>query len=158
MRVKKHIFVALVTGISFCLLAGSALAGPLRSRGAGLLAAVNQTRTTRGLRPLRVDPELVRAAVAHSVQMLRSDTFTHGAFAQRMRVFHVSGPLVGENLAWGSGGYAGARTIVAEWLASPEHRANLLRPGFVRIGIGAVRGTFLGHSGAVVVTADFGGR
>jgi len=158
MRVKNNIFVALVAGISFCLLVGSALAAPVRSRTAGLLAAVNETRTARGLRPLRVDPTLARAAVAHSVQMLRQETFTHGAFATRMRVFHVQGPLVGENLAWGSGSYAAAPTIVAEWLASPEHRANLLRPGFVRIGIGAVRGTFLGHAGAVVVTADFGGH
>ena len=34
----------------------------------------------------------------------------------------------------------------------------LLRPGFVRIGIGTVSGTFEGYAGAVVVTADFGGH
>ena len=45
-----------------------------------------------------------------------------------------------------------------EWLASPEHRANLLRPGYARIGIGLVRGSFLGNGGATVVTADFAGR
>ena len=38
-------------------------------------------------------------------------------------------------------------------LASPEHRANLLRPSFRRVGIGALQGTFLGHRGARVVTA-----
>jgi uncharacterized protein YkwD len=37
------------------------------------------------------------------------------------------------------------------------HRANLLRPGFNRIGIGAARGTFHGLPDALVVTADFAG-
>jgi uncharacterized protein YkwD len=75
-----------------------------------------------------------------------------------MVTFHVRGPVAGENLAWGSGPYGQAQEIVQEWLASPEHRANLLRPGFSRIGIGIVRGTFLGNAGATVVTADFAGR
>jgi uncharacterized protein YkwD len=43
------------------------------------------------------------------------------------------------------------------WMASPGHRANLLRPGWVRVGIGARTGNFLGYPGANVVTADFAG-
>ena len=42
-------------------------------------------------------------------------------------------------------------------MSSPGHRANLLRPGFRRIGIGALVGRFSGYSGATVVTADFAG-
>jgi hypothetical protein len=34
----------------------------------------------------------------------------------------------------------------------------LLRPGFRRVGIGISLGTFAGHGGATVVTADFAGR
>ena len=158
MQVKNKVLVAFATGISFCLFAAAAAAAPFGSRAAGLISAVNATRAAFGLRPLRFDPRLARAAEAHSVTMLRTDSFEHGAFARRMHAFHVHERFVGENLAWGSGGYAAARAIVDEWLASPEHRANLLRPGFVRIGIGAVRGRFQGHARAVVVTADFGGR
>ena len=44
------------------------------------------------------------------------------------------------------------------WLASPEHRANLLRPGYRTVGVGARKGTFEGYAGAVVVTTDFAGR
>ena len=44
--------------------------------------------------------------------------------------------IAGENLAWGTGSRGTARGIVAAWLASPEHRANLLRPSFARVGIG----------------------
>jgi uncharacterized protein YkwD len=89
--------------------------------------------------------------------MLRNNYFAHGDFHGRMVAFHVSGAVAGENLAWGTGAYGRAHTIVAEWLASPEHRANLLRPGFTRIGIGLVRGSFLGSGGATIVTADFAG-
>ncbi|TML65334.1 MAG: CAP domain-containing protein, partial [Actinobacteria bacterium] len=66
--------------------------------------------------------------------------------------------VVGENLAWGTGAYSAAKAIVQEWLASPEHRANLLRPGFRLVGVGSAVGTFVGRAGATVVTADFAGR
>jgi hypothetical protein len=33
-----------------------------------------------------------------------------------------------------------------------------LRPGFRRVGIGYAFGSFIGHGGAGVVTADFAGR
>jgi uncharacterized protein YkwD len=104
-----------------------------------------------------VDATLTRAARSHSSEMLRGNYFAHGAFRNRMLSFRVRGPFVGENLAWGSGSYASPQTVVQEWLNSPAHRANLLRPSFTRIGIGAVRGTFLGNGGATVLTADFAG-
>jgi uncharacterized protein YkwD len=119
---------------------------------------MNDARTAHGLRPLHVDATLRTAAQSHSVDMLRRGYFAHGDFPGRMVAFHVNGPVAGENLAWGSGAYGQPQTIVREWLASPEHRANLLRPGFTRIGIGIVRGTFLGAGGATIVTADFAGR
>ena len=122
-----------------------------------LLAAMNHARAEHGLAPLRVDLTLERAARAHSLDMLRRNYFAHGAFASRIIGSGARGPLFGENLAWGSGRYAAPATIVAEWLASPEHRANLLHPGFARVGLAAPAGTFRGGP-AVVVTADFAGR
>ena len=127
------------------------------SAAATLLQVVNNTRVAHGLRPLQVDGSLAQAAESHSLDMLHGDYFAHGNFSGRMAAFHVRGPVAGENLAWGNGRYAQAGTIVAEWLASPEHRRNLLRPGWTRIGIGIANGTFLGADGAAVVTADFAG-
>jgi len=86
--------------------------------------------------------------------MLRDNTFSHGDFAGRMASFHLGGSL-GENLAWATGSAATARLIVRMWLTSAEHRANLLRPSFHRIGLGLARGPFLGQGNATVVTADF---
>jgi uncharacterized protein YkwD len=121
-------------------------------------AAVRSSAVTSLLQPLRVDRTLVRAARSHSTEMLRGNFFAHGDFHGRMVAFHVIGPVAGENLAWGNGPYASASSIISEWLASPEHRANLLHAGWTRIGIGISRGTFLGNGGSSVVTADFAGR
>jgi uncharacterized protein YkwD len=144
--------------LSVLALAPAAGAASSESTATTLLRAVNHTRAAHGLRALRIDTRLARAARSHSVEMLRGDYFTHGDFHGRMVAFHVQGPTAGENLAWGNGQYATPATVIAEWLASPEHRANLLRPGWTRIGIGLARGTFLGNAAATIVTADFAGH
>jgi uncharacterized protein YkwD len=154
---KKQVLSVFAVVFSVFVLAPAAGAGTKSSAVTGLLQAVNQTRAAHGLRPLRLDRTLVRAARAHSAEMLQSNVFTHGDFHGRMVAFHVRGPQAGENLAWGTGSYAQASTIIAEWLASPEHRTNLLHPGWTRIGIGFARGTFLGNGGATIVTTDFAG-
>lgn len=123
-----------------------------------MLTALNEARAAHGLRPLRWDGRLERAARGHSAKMIRTDRLFHGAFARRIRRVGVRAPLVGENLAWSTGSLTQARAVVSMWLASPPHRANLLRPGYRMIGVGAVRGRFNGHTGALVVTTDFAGR
>jgi uncharacterized protein YkwD len=138
------------------LLVPEAGAARKASSEATLLQAVNATREAHGLPALRVDARLRTAARSWSGDLLRTNAFTHGDFAGRMKMFHVFG-LAGENLAWGTGSYASAGSVVAMWLESPGHRENLLKPSYRRIGIGIARGTFLGNPGASVVTADFGG-
>ncbi len=155
---SKHILIGLVAGFCALLLASGAAAARLSPAQVSLLRAMNQARATYGLGPLRPDTTLARAAQSHSVELLRTDTFTHGAFRTRMIAFHAVGPTVGENLAWGSGSFEAPQHVVAMWLASPEHRANLLRPGFTRIGLGFARGTYQGAPSALVVTADFAGH
>ena len=122
-----------------------------------LLVAVNKVRAAHNLQPLRVDATLVRAARDYSATLIRRNVLTHGALGPRLAGYGARGPVYGENLAWGTGERATARGIVRGWLASPRHRANLLRPGWTRIGIGSRTGTFLGNGGATVVTADFSG-
>jgi uncharacterized protein YkwD len=155
---KKQVLSVCAVVFSVFALAPAAGATVRTSAVTSLLQAVNHTRVAHGLRPLEVDRTLVRAARSHSTEMLRGNFFAHGDFHGRMVAFHVLGPVAGENLAWGNGPYASASSIIAEWLASPEHRANLLHAGWTRIGIGISRGTFLGNGGSSVVTADFAGR
>ena len=159
MFIKTQVRVVLAVVLSVLALgAGSAEAGSLTSSEASILGAVNSVRAAHGLARLSSDGPLIRAARSHSARLMRIDAFTHGSFASRLAAFGARGPRFGENIAWGTGSRASARSIVRAWLASPGHRANLLRPGFRRIGIGARVGTFQGHGGATVVTADFAGR
>jgi uncharacterized protein YkwD len=123
-----------------------------------LLSAMNSVRVAHGLQPLRTDARLERAARSHSSYMLRTGTFAHGAFVSRIRRVGVRAPRIGENLAWSSGSLVAARQIVSMWMASSEHRANLLRPGYRLVGVGALRGSFDGQSNALMVTTDFAGR
>jgi uncharacterized protein YkwD len=147
---------ALVAALLVLVPAATAAAGLTRAE-ARLLRDLNLVRSAHGLMPLRYDPRLQRAARAHSREMLVTGSFQHGAFGTRMVRFAVSGTLTGENLAWGNGRLGTASAIVGAWLASPEHRANLLRPEFTRIGIGDLVGAFFGFGDAHVVTADFAG-
>jgi uncharacterized protein YkwD len=139
------------------VLAAPAQASPTTAE-ARLLVTMNQVRVQHGVRPLRIDLRLERAARAKSRSMLRTGTFAHGDFQRRLSSYRVRGPYYGENLAWGVGASATASGIVQMWLASPSHRANLLRPSFQRVGLGLVVGTFGGYGGAAVVTANFAGR
>ena len=123
-----------------------------------LLRAMNEARQAHGLRPLRIDRRLQRVARAHSGAMLRTGSLSHGAFSARIRATGVRAVRIGENLAWAAGALSQARQIVSLWLNSPEHRANLLRPGYRTVGVGARKGTFAGVAGALVVTTDFAGR
>jgi uncharacterized protein YkwD len=129
----------------------------LTEREAAFLKEINAVRSSHGLAPLRLDFSLEQAARSHSGYMLRTGSFAHGNFGGRMAQFRVRASLAGENLAWGAGSLAAPSSVVAAWLGSAEHRANLLRPAFRRIGVGAAIGPFLGYPGATVVTADFAG-
>jgi uncharacterized protein YkwD len=122
-----------------------------------LLQAVNHARAVNGAPPLRVGVRLQRAARAHSRAMARSGAFTHGNWYRRLRRHGVRGRVLGETIAWGVGVDGTAASIVGMWLASPPHRATLLRRGFRHIGVGVALGTMGGFPGASVATADFAG-
>jgi uncharacterized protein YkwD len=130
----------------------------LTSSESSLLTAMNEVRIAHGLAPLRIDRRLEHAARAHSGKMLRTGALFHGAFAKRIRGAGVRAPRVGENLAWGAGRLSQAQAIVKAWLGSPEHRANLLRPGYRTVGVGALRGHFGRCANALMITTDFAGR
>lgn len=155
MSIKNKILVAFVAASALLGAAAGAQANSLSGSEASLVQTINGVRKSHGLAPLRVDLRLVRAARGHSTTMMRRQFFAHGSVAARARAQGARGPIFGENLAWGTG--VTATWVVNRWLASPSHRAVLLRPGFRRVGVGYAFGTFAGRGGAAVVTADFAG-
>src|SRR5712691_10629945 len=156
MPIKRKIFVAFLTSFALLWPAAGAQARTLTGSEASLLQTMNAVRASRGLAPLRVDIRLVQAARGHSADMMRRQYFAHGSVAGRAVGQCARGPVFGEDLAWATG--LTVQWVVSAWLASPPHRAVLLRPGFRRVGIGISFGTFAGHGGAGIVTADFAGR
>jgi uncharacterized protein YkwD len=153
----RHFLLLVVLAPVALVLGPTASAARLTRSEASLLREMNRARAAHGLGTLRADDHLESAARAHSREMIRTGSFAHGAFGTRMLQFKVQGSFAGENLAWGVGARGTARGIVAAWLASPGHRANLLRRSFRRVGVGALVGSFRGVAGANVVTADFAG-
>jgi uncharacterized protein YkwD len=153
---KKQVFVGFLVGLSLFVSVGGAQARTITSSEASLLTTMNSVRKSYGLPAFRLDYRLVRAARGHSADMMRRQYFAHGSVAGRVLASGARGPLFGEDLAWAQN--ITATWVVDHWLASPSHRAVLLRPGFHRVGIGYAFGTFIGHGGAGVVTADFAGR
>jgi uncharacterized protein YkwD len=156
MPIKKKILVAFLASFALLGPATGAQARTLSSSEASLLQKMNAVRSSNHLAPLRLDVRLLRAARSHSADMMGRQYFAHGAVAGRAVARGARGPVFGEDLAWATG--LTAQWVVDHWLASPSHRAVLLRPGFRRVGIGISFGTFAGHGGAGVVTADFAGR
>lgn len=106
-----------------------------------MLRLLNAERTSRGLKPLAVDPLLREAARAHSRDMFQRGYFGHldlegGTPAERLRAANARFRLAGENLAL-------APTVEVAHnglMNSPGHRANILNPSFGRVGIGVVDG------------------
>lgn len=156
MLAKAKVLVPVLAALVLAAPAAGARAPHVSSTEASLLRAINGARTSRGLAPLRLDLRLFRAARGHTADMLQRQYFAHGAVDGRARAVGVRGPVYGENLAWATA--LTTRWVVGRWLASPRHRAVMLRPGFRRIGIGVAYGRFAGSDGAGVVTADFAGR
>jgi uncharacterized protein YkwD len=129
---------------------------------------VNVERAQRGMRPLKVNRRLSRAATGHAGDMVRRDYFSHdslsgASFVDRIRrAGYLTGPrawIVGENLAWGSGDRSSPAAIVRAWMNSPGHRANILQRRFREIGIGLSLGAPERPEGpAATYATDFGAR
>src|SRR5918999_3601316 len=151
MSFAKKIVVVFCSLLAFLALTAPAASAAPTAEERALLNEMNRARGAHRLPALRLDLRLQRAARAHARDMLRRGYFAHADFARRILAFRARGPAVGENLAWGVGSRSTPQSIVAAWLASPSHRANLLRRGFRRVGVGRLVGTFAGHGGAAVV-------
>jgi uncharacterized protein YkwD len=146
---------------------GQASIGDLRS---GTLCLLNAERVARGLRPLRSQGRLARAAGAFADQMAALKFFDHtsptgSTIVSRVRASgymrRAASWTIGENIGWGSGSLATPRAAVRGWMNSPPHRENLLNAQFTEIGVGITPGApeALGDGEvAGIYVTDFGRR
>jgi len=141
-----------------------------RVRGA-ILCLLNEHRTQAGRQRLSASPPLDRSAGAHSRDMIAHHYLAHEregrpSLASRVQAggyFEgAATALFSENIGVAPVGGATARRLVDAWLASSDHRANVLHPMFADLGVGAALappdGAFYPQHSALVVTTDFGQR
>ena len=162
--------------VAVALTASAATAGPREPAAArsplesSVRVDINTFRAQHRLPRLRLSTGLTLAARAHSEQMATDGYFAHesadgSAFWKRVQSFYRSSPWrfwsVGENLLWSSADIDASGALKL-WLASPEHRKNLLNARWREIGVSAVHamqapGVFAGRD-VTIVTTDFGVR
>lgn len=101
-----------------------------------VLDLVNVERRAAGVDPLVWDDALAEAAALHSDDMAARGELSHeggdgSRVGRRARAAGFAWRMIGENVAAGP---STAEAAVAGWMASPEHRENILDPGFAATG------------------------
>jgi uncharacterized protein YkwD len=119
--------------------APAAVAGGNASFVDRVLQLINAARQQEGLAPLSPTAALMEAAQQQAQAMAEASRLSHTApdgstMAGRVQAAGYGGwTSLGEVCAAGD---ASPEAVVADWLASPEHRARLLDPAFREIGAG----------------------
>ncbi len=116
-----------------------------------LFAAANAERAQHGIRALRWDESLYRAAGAHAIQMAQRQSISHQyqgepELSSRARQAGARFSVVAENVAEAPT----AVRIHDAWMQSPGHRANLLDPRLDSVGI-----RVLSRNGQLYAVQDF---
>jgi len=100
----------------------------------------NRTRAGRGAGALHCAPKLSEVAEAHARDMCRYEYLSHrgrdgSTPARRAEAAGVEARALGENIGRG---HETPKYVHERWMESRQHRTNILRPVFSRIGVGYV--------------------
>lgn len=136
---------------------------------AEIIRLVNQERARAGLPPLTVSGRLNQAAYLHTLDMTAISNLYGPYTGHQHTLFGTLRPQVvdrldaagydewtrsftyGENIAFG---YTSPADVMAAWMNSPGHRANILNPNFTEIGVSVLRDA----AGRLFFTQNFGRR
>ena len=133
--------------------------------GQATLCLLNQQRAAHGLGPLAENAALTTASAGYSQRMVAQGFFDHespdgGTLVDRLTGAGYLGDedawVVGENIGWGQGTLATARSMVSAWMDSPGHRENLLSGDYTEVGLGLALGTPSDQTWGATYTTDFG--
>lgn len=111
----------------------------------GVIFYTNLEREKKGLLPLRQKSLLMQVATAKLSHMFTKQYFAHNAPSGENVAYWVDSIgynylTVGENLAMGS--FQDSKDMVTAWMNSPGHRANILKEGYMDIGVAVRQGKF----------------
>ena len=113
----------------------------------------NEERTRGGVSALVEDERLDRAAAAKAADMVGRGYFAHvGPGGQQpwewITTEGYAYQFAGENLAVR---FQESQDVVDAWMASPSHRANVLKTQYTNIGVGVAHGLFEGKPATYIV-------
>lgn len=116
-------------------------ADPLKTFEDEVIRLVNLERTSRGIPALTKNWELARVARYKSQDMVNKNYFSHtsptyGSPFTMMQNFGLRFTAAAENIAYGQ---RSAKEVVAAWMNSPGHRANILSAAYTQTGVGAAK-------------------
>jgi uncharacterized protein YkwD len=136
---------------------------------AAVLCLINRERAAHGESALERNSRLEQAAQSHTESMAFGGYFEHSGPRgdtplDRMRASgYIYSSQIGyeiaENIAWGSVSLGTPHAIVAAWMASPGHRANILNSRFRDTAVGVsphVPSSLGGSQQGGIYTQDFG--
>ena len=133
MAYRKLPVIALVVAVIVTGSATESVAEDLHRRDQ-MLRLLNQVRRQHGLPVFRINRDLSTYAFRHSKRMARANEIYHTQNLYRqVRSYHPS--MWGENV--GVARYL--KTVRRLWMHSAGHRANILKRGFRRVGVGALK-------------------
>ena len=111
-----------------------------------VLRLTNEFRATKGLAPLKLNPELNAAAQGHSEDMATRDYFSHygspegsSDYTSRAKAVGYEATQVSENIAafsWEPTLIETPAHAVRDWIDSDLHRPQLENPAFTELGVG----------------------
>ena len=130
MKMKKMLALVLVLMLTL----GAAQAATLVTANAqSVVNQVNRERAARGLSALRIDPALTAAAQIRAKEIVQKFSHTR---PDGTKWSTVSSAAYGENIAKGQ---KTADKVMAAWMSSSGHRANILRASYGSIGVACLQ-------------------
>ena len=165
---------ALIALLAVVILAEGVLVAGLLARqsGNGFLAAIiqgeiialtNRERAQNNVGTLRENTSLDAAAQAKADDMARVGYFAHVGPGGKQPWAWLDGvgydyQYAGENLAVR---FVDSKDVVNAWMLSPTHRANIVKPVYIEMGVGIAQGVYKGQPATFVVqyfASPFRGR
>ena len=150
-------FVLLAQGLYNGVTSGNILGTEAQVTTAGLLAATNSARVEQGEKPLANNAQLAEAAKLKVRNMFDKQYWAHTA-PDGTAPWHWFGKVgyayadAGENLAKN---FTTSDSTVSAWLASPTHRANVLKTEYQDVGFAVMSG-MLGDKPTTLIVALYG--
>ncbi|SRR5260221_6497596 len=125
-----------------------------------LLLLTNEKRTEQGLAPLQLNDQLSQAAAGKARDMFTKNYWAHFSPSGTSPWDFIKGAgynylFAGENLARG---FSSSSDVLNAWMASPDHRANVLSKNYHDVGFAVAEGSLTGDNDTILVVEEFGSK